>query len=54
MHSARAILTVLIIAVSLAGCAAGNDSGPVAPYRSYNSAGYPGVHGGLGQAQKTD
>jgi hypothetical protein len=54
MQSARTILAVLILAASLAACAAGNDSGPVAPYHAYNSAGYPGAHGGLGQAQKTD
>ena len=54
MNSARAVLTALILAVSLAGCAAGNDSAPVAPYHSYSHAGYPESYGGLGQAQKTD
>lgn len=53
MHSTRAALTALILAVSLAGCAAGNDSSPAAPYRSYNHASYPYSYGGLGQAQKT-
>jgi len=53
MHSVRAVLTTLILAVSLAGCAAANDTGP-APYRSYNHASYPYSYGGLGQAQKTN
>ena len=54
MHSARAILAVLIFAVSLAGCAASSDTGPAAPYRSYSHASYPYSYGGLGQAQKTN